>query len=147
MRIRKVLPLAIALTLIGYLCLCAIGGIFLAENTVHPKRRFLTEELEQSAPAWAREDDATLTQVSITAPDGATLRAWNVRPEESNGNAIILLHGLADNRMAMEDYADFLLLGGYTVLMPMREHTEKAKGVLRVSEPWNRTTFTSGSSG
>ena len=130
MRTRRIVWVAVTVTVVGYLLFCVIGGVFVAENTLHPKRRILTEEQEKSAPAWAREDDATLTQISISARDGISLRGWTVRPEESNGNAVILLHGLADNRMAMEDYADFLLLHGYTVLMPdARAHGESGGAI------------------
>lgn len=118
MRTRRIVWLAITLALLCYLCLSLFGGVFLAENTLHPRRRILTTEEEQQAPAWAEDDDAMLREVSITGSDGITLQAWSVRPKETNGDAVILLHGLADNRVAMEDYADFLLVQGYTVLMP-----------------------------
>jgi len=36
----------------------------------------------------------------------------------NNGNAVILLHGLADNRVGMTGYAELLLGRGFSVLMP-----------------------------
>jgi hypothetical protein len=59
-----------------------------------------------------------LQDVSITAPDQVILRGWLLRPTTSNGNAAIVLHGLADNRLGMIGYAQLLLAHGYTVLLP-----------------------------
>jgi uncharacterized protein len=59
-----------------------------------------------------------MEDVSITTPDGATLRGWMLLPAPRNGNAVLLLHGLADNRNGMIGYAELLLAHGYTVLLP-----------------------------
>jgi fermentation-respiration switch protein FrsA (DUF1100 family) len=59
-----------------------------------------------------------LEDVSITARDGATLRAWSIHPHHDNGNAVILLRGLADNRVGMRGYAQLLLAHGFSVLLP-----------------------------
>jgi alpha-beta hydrolase superfamily lysophospholipase len=59
-----------------------------------------------------------LTDIAIATQDGATLRAWSIRPPNPNGNALILLHGLGDNRTGMTGYAELLLSHGFSVLMP-----------------------------
>jgi len=59
-----------------------------------------------------------LVDATIAAQDGATLRAWSIRPPNSNGNVVLLLHGLGDNRTGMTGYADLLLGQGFSVLMP-----------------------------
>jgi hypothetical protein len=41
-----------------------------------------------------------------------------LKPNHSIGSAVLLLHGLSDNRVGMIGYAEFLLAHGYTVLMP-----------------------------
>src|SRR5262249_11952999 len=46
------------------------------------------------------------------------LWGWELRPENDRGDAVILLHGLGDNRAGMAGYADLLALHGYSVLMP-----------------------------
>jgi dipeptidyl aminopeptidase/acylaminoacyl peptidase len=56
--------------------------------------------------------------VSVTAADGIALRAWYIQAEQSNGNAVLLLHGLSDNRLGMLGYANLLLSNGYSVLLP-----------------------------
>ncbi len=40
------------------------------------------------------------------------------RPRRSNGDAVILLHGVADNRVGMTGYARMLMAHGFGVLMP-----------------------------
>lgn len=66
----------------------------------------------------ARLHGSELADVAIAARDGVTLRAWSIRPANSNGNAVILLHGLGDNRAGVTGYAELLLGRGFSVLMP-----------------------------
>jgi uncharacterized protein len=66
----------------------------------------------------ARQLDSDLENVSITTPDAITLRAWTIHPNRTNSNAVILLHGLGDNRIGMTGYAQLLLAHGFTVLLP-----------------------------
>jgi dipeptidyl aminopeptidase/acylaminoacyl peptidase len=85
---------------------------------------------ETRAAAIAANNHAEFSDVAITASDGATLRAWSMRPMNGNGDAVILLHGVADNRMGMLGYAALLLRHGYAVLLPdARAHGESG-GVL-----------------
>jgi hypothetical protein len=56
--------------------------------------------------------------VAIAAEDGSVLRAWRLRPQHSNGDAVIMLHGMGDNRMGMMGYAQLFLAHQFTVLMP-----------------------------
>jgi uncharacterized protein len=101
-----------------YLAFCGIGGIFLADGTLRPNRRTLTEDEIAMARRVATAHDAELEDVSITASDGAVLRAWLIPPHHHNGDAVILLHGLADNRGGMTRYGELLLAHGFSVLMP-----------------------------
>lgn len=107
-----------ALWLLGFLGVSLLAGVFLAEGTLHPSRRLLTAKDEMQAQEMAKSHEARLTNVAIVASDHATLRAWSIQPRNSNGHAVILLHGLSDNRMGMIGYADLLLGDGFTVLMP-----------------------------
>jgi alpha-beta hydrolase superfamily lysophospholipase len=61
---------------------------------------------------------AKLEPVEIAASDGIPLRAWTVIPAKGNGNTVLLLHGVTDNRLGMAGYAQFFVRNGYTVLMP-----------------------------
>lgn len=106
------------IAILGFLGLSAIAGVFLAETTLHPGRRMESQEQVMRVREMARLHNSDLTDVTITARDGITLRAWSIHPSKSNGNAVILLHGLADNRMGMTGYADLLLGRGFSVLLP-----------------------------
>jgi|SRR5579864_2259958 len=101
-----------------YIALCSGGGIYLADGTLHPVRRALTAEGTTAFTRTVRAMRAELQDVSITTPDQVVLRGWLVRPATSNGNAAMVLHGLADNRLGMIGYAELLLAHGYTVLLP-----------------------------
>ena len=108
-----------------YLLLCTAVAFFLADVTVHPYRRALTAETKADIQTAAAELGAGLTEASIEAQNHATLRTWLIQPQRGNGNAVILLHGLGDNRQGMTGYAELLLAHGYTVLLPdSRAHGE-----------------------
>jgi uncharacterized protein len=109
----RVLLAALALYFAG----CVIGGVLLAEMQLHPPRR----PIRQTAvfAAEVRNDfHADLQNVSIGAADGAVLRGWYVKPSNDNGDAIILLHGVGDNREGVAGYARMFLDHGYRVLLP-----------------------------
>jgi hypothetical protein len=89
-----------------------------AEGTLHPGRRPLLAKDEMQAQEMAHNQDSELADVTIAARDRATLRAWSIRPRNGSGKAVILLHGLSDNRLGMIGYAELLLVHGFSVLMP-----------------------------
>jgi uncharacterized protein len=101
-----------------YLAFSAAAGIFITDGTLHPARRPLTQADESTMRNIAHQLNSDLAYVSITTPDAITLRAWVIHPQSNNGNAVILLHGLADNRIGMTGYAQLLLSNGFTVLLP-----------------------------
>jgi uncharacterized protein len=101
--------------LLTYAILCTAVGIFVAEGALHPQRRHLTPA--DSVQPMTLDPSATLQEVSITQGN-VTLRAWRIRPTKPNGDAVILLHGLGDNRTGMTGYARLLLSHGYGVLLP-----------------------------
>jgi hypothetical protein len=90
----------------------------LADGTLHPARRPLTQQDQDALHELTRSRGDDLEDVSLIARDGSTLRAWLNRPPDENGNAVILLHGLADNRIGMTGYAQLLLAHGFSVLLP-----------------------------
>ena len=108
----------LAFALVMYLALCSIGGIYLADGTLHPGRRDLTPDEVAAFQQSVQSGNADFRDVSITASDSALLRGWMVRPRQGNGEAVLLLHGLADNRLGMSGYARLLLAHGFTVLLP-----------------------------
>lgn len=108
----------LSLVLLLYAGFCAVGGVYVADGALHPARRPLTEDESAATRHYARALNADLEEVSATAPDGVVLRAWTLRPLHGNGDAVILLHGLGDNRVGMTGYAQLLVGHGFTVLLP-----------------------------
>jgi pimeloyl-ACP methyl ester carboxylesterase len=117
MRLSKT-SLRLALFLSLYLAFCSIAAIFVAEGTVHRARRPLPPEAETAMREIARQLNSDLANVSITTPDAIALRAWIIHPQASNRDAVILLHGLGDNRIGATGYAQLLLSQGFAVLLP-----------------------------
>lgn len=108
-----------------YLLLGTAVAFFLAFVTVHPNRRPMLAEENAEIRNAAAHLNAKLAAVEIEAQDHASLRGWLIQPRRGDGNAVILLHGLGDNRLGMTGYAELLLSHSYTVLMPdARAHGE-----------------------
>jgi uncharacterized protein len=111
-------------TCILYLVLSALAGVFIADVSLKLPRHPL--RYQQVIAAAAHNDfQAELQNVSITAADGAVLKAWFIHPRKYNGNAVVLLHGITDNREGVAGYGRLLLAHGYAVLLPdARRHGE-----------------------
>lgn len=101
-----------------YLTACALAGIYVADGMLHPGRRPLTSEETTVVRDSVRKLNADLVDLSITTPDGVPLSAWLIKPRKTNGNAVIVLHGLGDNRLGMIGYASLFLDHGFSVLLP-----------------------------
>jgi uncharacterized protein len=113
---RKLRRLLLALLL--YFAFCAVAGIYLADGTLHPARRTLTEQETAAFRESVGVFHNQLRDVAIAAADGVPLRGWMVTPPHPNEEAVLLLHGLGDNRLGMTGYAQLLLARGFTVLLP-----------------------------
>src|SRR4030081_2630249 len=128
-RSRRLILFAVSL-LILYLGFCAVAGVFVADGTLHPARRPLTQEEETTIRQTFDAIGAEIEDVSITTPDNVVLSAWIVQPRQSNGEAVLLLHGLADNRIGMTGYARLLLAHGFAVLLPDSRAHGRSGGAL-----------------
>lgn len=107
-----------------YLILAAIGGVMIAEASLKLHRRPLRHEAMAAATAHERFH-ADLEKVSIQAGDGALLKGWYIHPAAFNGSAVVLLHGITDNREGVAGYGRLFLERGYAVLLPdARGHGE-----------------------
>src|SRR5579864_6738762 len=96
--------------------LALIAGVVLCESAVRVPRKAL--------PAGPGTDIAWRA-VEMTARDGAVMRAWLLLPRAPNGNAVLVLHGIADSRTGTLGLARMLLANGYAVLAPdSRAHGE-----------------------
>ena len=115
--------LRILLKVAAIYCLVSIvAGIVLAEMILHPGR---TRPNQAHIVEIFAQYGAQLQPVSIHAADGIELRAWYSVPTHENGRAVILLHGIGDNRGGVAGYGQMFLQDGYRVLMPdSRAHGE-----------------------
>jgi uncharacterized protein len=99
-----------------------VAGIVMAEMTLHPGR---TRPNKPHIESMFAQYGAKLQLVSIHAADGIELRAWYSVPNHENGRAVILLHGIGDNRGGVAGYGQMFLQDGYRVLLPdSRAHGE-----------------------
>jgi dipeptidyl aminopeptidase/acylaminoacyl peptidase len=95
-----------------------LGGIGLGWIALHPPSHPITSNEERNVRAAAQKDSIVFQDVELKASDHAVLRAWFMRPHDSNGNVVILLHGVSDNRLGMYGYGKWLLANHYLVLLP-----------------------------
>jgi len=101
---------------ISYVLLCTVLAVFLGEVAFRPQR--VSVDKRHSAEAIAARFGAALQDVSISTRDGVQLRGWFATPANANGDGVILLHGVGDNREGMGGFAELFLSKGYTVLLP-----------------------------
>ena len=121
---RRLLRIALTLLLAPPLVAMAMGWV-MAPSFLHPARRPLTPDLIREADASFASSRARREDFLVTAPDGAALRGWKVRPQEPNGSWVLLFHGVADNRVGTIGQSEILLPAGYSVvMMDQRAHGE-----------------------
>lgn len=129
---RRVRSIAIvfAATLATWLALNCVVGVVAIEGATHLARLPVTAGDEDRARNVAMRNRATLSNIAITANDGAQLRAWSIQPPAGYGDAVLLLHGQGDNRAGMLGPAEMLLRHGYSVLLPdARAHGISGGGI------------------
>jgi dipeptidyl aminopeptidase/acylaminoacyl peptidase len=120
---RKWLKLALAAVCL-YLILAMFAGAVVGEASLRLSRRPLRYRAEVAAEVLKRYH-TKIEDVSVQAVDGATLQGWYIRPPNFKGDAVVLLHGITDNREGMAGFARLFLDHGYAVLMPdARAHGE-----------------------
>lgn len=103
----------------GLLALASAGsalvGFAIGPSLLHPVN-LNAFRMRQTQEMLARTGAAKRAFV-VRAPDGAELRGWKVVPPDPNGDWVLLLHGIADNRTGVLGPAQFLLRHGYSVVM------------------------------
>jgi uncharacterized protein len=114
-RRRSIIRLLLYILGFLYIAGTVFGGIGLGWAALHPSSPPVRA---YNARAAAQEDGVEFRDVELTTPDGAVLRAWFMRPPEANGDAVILLHGVSDNRMGSYGYGQWLVRSHYMVLLP-----------------------------
>jgi dipeptidyl aminopeptidase/acylaminoacyl peptidase len=84
--------------------LYAASGVVIGELYLHPPRRPLSR-----VPGRA---------VSIRSFDGAWIHGSLLRPAKGNGDVVIALHGIADNRLGVLGHGELFVKHGYMALLP-----------------------------
>src|SRR5262249_13953120 len=97
--------------------LSLVGGWFAGPMFLHPMKRPLTADLIREADESFKHSHGRREDFIVRAPDGAILRGWKVRAENSNGSWVLLFHGVSDNRVGVVGQSEFLLQNGYSVVM------------------------------
>jgi uncharacterized protein len=122
--LRRVLRIVLLLLVVSPVVSVVMGWL-VAPSFLHPVRRPLTPDLVREADASFAHSRAHREDFPVTAPDGALLRGWKVRPETPNGTWVLLFHGVADNRVGVIGQSEILLSAGYgVVMMDQRAHGE-----------------------
>lgn len=107
----KLAIVVIALAPIG----AAIVGKLIGPGILRPRRNTYLRPGETDG--MLRRTGAAKEDFDVRAPDGIELRGWKIRPPRSNGDWVVLFHGVSDNRSGVLGYAEFLLRDGYSVVM------------------------------
>jgi len=111
-----------------YVALSLVVAVVMAELTLHPMRLPLPDRARIAA--MYAPYGADLQPVVIQAVDGVELHAWYSVPKHQNGQAVILLHGIGDNRGGVAGYGQAFLREGYRILLPdSRAHGESGGAV------------------
>jgi uncharacterized protein len=115
--VKRFLGLAAIIMLLAAPVLAAFVGSSLGDGILHPARLPLTPERMLRLNEMLQRTGASKLDFVVKAPDGAVLRGWKIQPPESNGDWVILFHGIADNRTGDSGHAELLLRHGYSVVM------------------------------
>src|SRR5258708_11991919 len=91
---RRLLRILLILLLVPPI-MATVMGWLVAPSFLHPVRRPLTPGLIREADASFAHSRAQREDFNVTAPDGAELRGWKVRPQEPNGSWLLLFHALS----------------------------------------------------
>ena len=100
------------------LAAAVLAGAYFCEISIRLDPVFRQPASINRAATFSRAIDATWTSASIPASDGTPLDGWLFRPRHPNGDAVIVLHGIADSRSGMLPFSKMMLEQGYTVLAP-----------------------------
>lgn len=104
-------------------CVAAVIGRMIGPGLLHPANLNPARTAETAA-MLARTGTATRA-FEVRAADGAILKGWKILAPKSNGDWILLFHGISDNRSGVVGHAEFLLRNGFSVvMMDSRGHGE-----------------------
>ncbi|HEY2933600.1 MAG TPA: alpha/beta fold hydrolase [Acidobacteriota bacterium] len=118
---------------VGWILVCAVAGIFMAEGALHPKHRPISAEAQRRAEELAKSAGVPIRTVRVSAADGVPLVGWYFSNQQLNQNSnpewrrdvVLILHGQSDNRAGALSFARLFLRREFDVLLPdSRAHGE-----------------------
>lgn len=116
-RIRSVWFWGLQLAVVVPLAVFFLGAVA-AERAIQPVRK----PVPQVCPCVAH---VRCRDAQTTSADGTILKGWYYEPEQPNGSALLMLHGVGDNRVAVVGLGTVYEKAGYSVLVPdLRGHGE-----------------------
>jgi uncharacterized protein len=125
-KLGTVLASVVAICLLG----SAVAGYVIGPTILHPIRARLDAERISYVDQMLERVGATREDFVVVAPDGVSLQGWKIRAPAPNGDWVLLLHGVGDNRAGMGAFAEFLLRAGYgTVMMDSRAQGESGGSI------------------
>src|SRR5580704_8623680 len=113
LKIRLVVGFLLGLVVVSGLS--GAVGYLIGPGVLHPMN--MNPERDAEMAAMLARTGATKEDFEVRASDGVTLKGWKVRAPEPNGDWIVVLHGVSDNRTGNLGHAEFLLTNGYSVVM------------------------------
>ncbi len=124
---RRVSYFVITLLVLAPIAAAFLGHV-IGPGLLHPMN-LNPDRVEQTTQMLARTG-AAKEDFAVGAPDGVELCGWKVRPPKSNGDWVLLFHGVSDNRTGVLGHAEFLLRHGYNVvMMDARAHGASGGGM------------------
>lgn len=109
--ILKLAFVVIALAPIG----AAIVGKLIGPGILHPTKN--TDLRADETEGMLRRTSGAKEDFHVRVQDGVELCGWKIRPHLSNGDWVLLFHGVSDNRSGVLGHAEFLLRHSYSVVM------------------------------
>ena len=115
---RRIAKRFLIVTLIEIPIFCILTGVVLCEGTLRPRHQWVPD-----SPAEIIGEGFPWHAATITATDGATLKAWFLEPPHPTHACTMVLHGIGDSRSGSIGFAPMFLRRGDSVLVPdIRAH-------------------------
>lgn len=92
-----------------------VAGFIVGRGALHPMN--LNSPRQAETAQMIERTGALKEDFNVRAPDGVQLCGWKIRPTSPNGDWVLLMHGISDNRSGALGPAEFLLRHGYSVVM------------------------------
>lgn len=96
-------------------CLTVVAGFVLGRGALHPIN--LNPPRQAQTAQMIERTGALKEDFNVRAPDNVQLCGWKIHPASPNGDWVLLMHGVSDNRTGVLGPAEFLLQHGYSVVM------------------------------